>query len=61
MNNLPIINILHAFIIAPFLFYIGFQHNYGYEKPSRETYNLLMLLAVLAFLYHGYRIISRFN
>ncbi len=60
MNNLPIINIFHALIIAPFLFYIGYQNNYGHQKPGKKIYDILMILAALAFVYHSYRIITRF-
>ncbi len=59
MANLPLINMMHVFLIAPFLFYIGYQHNYGYQKPSREVYDFLIVLSIIVFVYHGYRIITR--
>lgn len=60
MYNLPIINLFHILFVAPLLFYIGYQNNYGHKKPAKDLYNLLIILAILVFLYHGYRIISTY-
>lgn len=54
MYNLLQINIFHILFVAPLLFYIGYQNNYGRTKPSAMVYNMLIFLAVVVLMYHGY-------
>lgn len=50
------INLFHIIFVAPLLFYIGYQHNYGAVKPSRAIYNFLIIIAFIVFAYHSYRL-----
>ncbi len=55
MDKLPIINLFHILFVAPLLFYVGYMHNYGVTKPPEAVYNLLIILAIVVFLYHLHR------
>jgi hypothetical protein len=46
----PWVNIIHIFLIAPILFFIGWNR----EKTPRYFFELLLLLAFSAIGYHGY-------
>lgn len=59
MKNLPIINLFHFFLVAPFLLYIGYAQNYMHTKPPRMIFDILIIVAIIVFAYHGYRIVQK--
>jgi hypothetical protein len=48
------VNLIHIFIIAPILVYIG----YNREKTRRLFYEILLMLGFAAIGYHGYYLIK---
>lgn len=58
---LPIINLFHFFIIAPLLLYIGYCQNYCINKPDKIVYDILVVLAISVFIFHGYRIFQKWE
>jgi hypothetical protein len=50
------INAAHILLVAPLLFYVGYYKGYG--VPT-WTYDLLVVLALIIVLYHGYRIYEK--
>ena len=56
MNHLPI-NILHIFVIAPFLFYVALIRS----QIAPWIYSLLIGIAVVIFVYHGYKSIIKWK
>lgn len=49
----PWINLIHIFIIAPLLIYIG----YSGDKTPRYAFEILLMLSIAAFGYNGYYLI----
>jgi len=47
--NPRVIYALHVFFIAPLLAYIGYQKG----KVNKKLYDLLLVLGIVAILYHG--------
>ncbi len=51
----PYIPIIHMFIVAPLLLYIGY--NIYKNKPMNTEFGMfILLLALLIFLYHSYKL-----
>jgi hypothetical protein len=50
----PWINLIHIFIIAPLLVYIGYQR----EKTPRYAFEILLMLSITAIGYNGYYLIQ---
>lgn len=48
------IYLFHMLVVAPLLMYVGYT---GVNTPQM-IFNILMLLAVLVFLYHGNRVMQ---
>jgi len=59
MVPIVMINIFHVLFVAPLLIYIGYAQNYSEQKPQPWVYNLLIVLGIIVFLYHGYRTVTR--
>ena len=49
------INLFHVLVVAPLLFYVGYNKCDTHEL----VFNLLMVIAILVLLYHGYRYLNR--
>lgn len=50
----PWINMIHIFIIAPLLIYIGYQK----EKTLRFVFEILLMLAIVAIGYNGFYLVK---
>ena len=57
MNQHAIIAIFHLLIIAPFLFYIAIQKS----AIPEIIYHIIAGLAIVIFLYHGYKMVARWK
>lgn len=58
MNMYQWINILHIFIIAPFLIYIAYN-GYNEIPTPKFVYVILFLLALWAIFYHLYKLMRQ--
>jgi hypothetical protein len=57
MNSHAIIAIFHLLIIAPFFFYVAIQKS---AIPG-VIYTIIAVLAIVIFLYHGYKAMARWK
>jgi membrane-bound metal-dependent hydrolase YbcI (DUF457 family) len=49
------INLFHLLAVAPFLAYIGYNNIQG-NKLDEKFYYAMVVIAILVFVYHGYRL-----
>ncbi len=57
MNQHAILAIFHLLVIAPFFFYIAVQR----AAVPNMIYMILAILAIVIFLYHGYKMVARWK
>ena len=57
-NYHALIYLTHIFFIAPFLFYFWYMYVVKKQKVSNDIWNLLFIIIVVMFLYHGYKYIK---
>jgi hypothetical protein len=51
-----VINLVHMLVVAPLLVYLWYRGAYEGEEIPKDLLNVVGLLGVLVFVYHGFKL-----
>ena len=58
MLGRSVIYLVHMFFVAPLFIYLWYRGSYLNKKISNDLLNIVGLLGVIIFIYHGYKLYS---
>lgn len=58
MLSKSVIYLVHMFFVAPLFLYLWYRGSYQNKKISSDLLNIVGLLGVVIFVYHGYKFYS---
>ena len=58
MLSKSVIYLVHMFFVAPLFLYLWYRGSYQNKKISPDLLNIVGLLGVVIFVYHGYKFYS---
>ena len=53
-----LVYIIHMFFVAPLFLYLWYRGSYQNKKIPTDVFNLLGLLGVVIFIFHGYKLLT---